>query len=166
MRFSFAAVLGAFASMLTGCSFPADGITIDKAGLSSTRPESTIGAERSNAPWQTFSVGVPTGLAKAVIRTNSTFHLVVTDCRPSAGEVGADGRINLDGWIGAEDVYVDGNTLNLGRLKFRANRDRVFRGVAYVPAAQIKDVRELCFQAVGGSMLGFGFKSNIVRLRS
>ena len=60
---------------------------------------------------------------------------------------------------------MDGVTLNGGHLRVPANRDGFVHGVAYLSAARIKHVPALCFQANGGSMLGFGFKTNVVRLR-
>ena len=97
-------VLIAVGSILAGCSFPFGGLSIQRDGTALVRPEGTIGpGDPSGPPWQTYKVAVPASLAEAVVRTNSTFHLEVTDCRPGAGALRTDGHFDMNGWIGAED---------------------------------------------------------------
>lgn len=158
--------LGALAA--GGCAMPMEGLSVEKAPLSETRPEGTIGPNESKPPWQTYTVSMPTRAVRRLVAMQSTFHLRVTDCRRTeAGRIDS-GRVNVDGLICIEDVYVDGVTLNGSSRqhpKLEGGDDSVIRGVAYVSTSRIGDVAELCFQASGGTMLGSSFKSNVVRVR-
>lgn len=158
--------------LLAGCTLPVQGLAVEKGGLASTRPEGTIGPTGSEGspPWQTYTVLVPSNLARTVTENASTFHLVVTDCRhKDAGRIHQDGHSDLNGWIGTEDVYIDGVTLNQssgGHSKLQGKKSPIFQGVAYVSTSRIGNIPELCFQASGGNMIGLGFKTNTVRVRS
>src|SRR3989344_1745592 len=154
--------------VLAGCTVGTGGLSVHKAGLSTIRPEGTIGPNEDDPPWQTYTVELPARLAQTVTGADSSFHLVVTDCRyKDAGRV-QGGRFDLK-WVSAEDVYVDGITLNAssGRQpNLKGRKGPIVRGVAYVSTSRIRNIRELCFQASGGSMIGLGFKTNTVRVRS
>lgn len=160
-------VLGVLA--LTGCTVRTGGLSVHKAGLSTTRPEGTIGPNEDDPPWQTYTVELPARLARTVTGADSSFHLVVTDCRyKDVGRV-QEGRIDLTGWVSVEDVYVDGITLNASSGRhpdLKGKKGPIVQGVAYVSASRIKNIPELCFQASGGSMIGLGFKTNTVRVCS
>jgi hypothetical protein len=145
-----------------------NGLKVSKAGVVSSRPLGTIGPNVQDGPWQTFAVEVPSSLTRLLLSVDSTFHLIVTDCRPGAGELRPDHQFNLEGYVSAEDVYVDGRTLNGssdGHVRPRENIGPMLQGVAYVSASRIKNVPELCFQAQGGTMFGLGFKSPVIRVR-
>lgn len=154
---------------LAGCSMQMSGLRVEKAALSDVRPESTIGPTEGDGPWQTFRVTVPRQFARRLLATRSTFHLQVKDCRyPHAGRL-ENGRFDRTGWVSVEDVYVDGLTLNGSsgrRTKLADSSGPIVTGVAYVSNLRIGSTPELCFQAVGGSMIGAKFQSNIVRLRT
>jgi len=150
------AVLGACA--LTGCSVPVSGLRVQAAGVAQRRPAGTIGPAGSEgpAPWLTYRVEFPSLYARTLASLDSTFHLRVTNCAPKGG------------WITTEDVYVDGETLNgshPGHARPLETQGAPVQGVAYVSAAETKEARELCFQARGGSMIGLGFRSNVVRVK-
>jgi hypothetical protein len=163
------AVLALGTLALVGCTLPMNGLTVHKLGLSTTRPENTITGSEGNSPWQTYTVDLPSRLTRTLAGMDSTFHLSVTDCRHNdAGRI-ESGQVNTDGLISIEDVYVGGVTLNGSstvHAKAEAIKGPLVRGVAYVSKSRIKDVPELCFRALGGSMMGVGFKSNIVRVPS
>ena len=157
-------------SALAACSLPMTGLEVQRSGVSASRPTSTIGSPESEGepPWQTYTVKVPSGLADMLVRLDSTFHLVVSDCRhPDGATVHVDGSMNTDGLIGIEDVYINGVTLNgssTAHYKPSGREGSFLRGVAYLSTSWIKDARKLCFRAMGGSMFGVGFKSNISRI--
>ncbi|HEY7851917.1 MAG TPA: hypothetical protein VIB82_03025 [Caulobacteraceae bacterium] len=153
---------------LAGCVLPLNSLKIHKAGVSTTRPEGTIGPRGSDGdpPWQTYTVEVPSTFAHALASLDSTFHLGVTDCRRELDDmIGKDGLINTDGLIDIADVYINGLTLNI-HSDLRGSTGPVVRGIAYLSSARIKNVRQLCFRAEGGAMFGVGFRSNLVRLQN
>lgn len=156
-------------SCLAGCSMQTSELRVEKAALSAVRPESTIGPTEDDGPWQTFKVTVPRQFARRLLAMQSTFHLQVKDCRfPHAGRL-ENGRFDSTGWVSVEDVYVDGLTLNGSssrHTKLAHGSGPTVTGVAYVSASRIGSTPELCFQAVGGSMMGAKFQSNVVRLRT
>jgi hypothetical protein len=89
------------------------------------------------------------------VNADSTFHLRVTDCQ------------HEDHPPSVEDVYVDGVALNgpqTGRAMLRSKKGPTVVGVAYLSRAWVETAHELCFQAMGGNMAGFSFKSNVVKL--
>lgn len=157
------------AMTLAGCTVRTEGLAVQKGGLSTIRPEGTIGPNEDNPPWQTYTIELPSRLARTATGADSSFHLVVTDCRyKDAGRV-QEGRVDLKGWVSAEDVYVDGITLNASSGRhpsLKGKKGPIVRGVAYVSTSRIGSIPELCFQASGGSMIGLGFKTNTVRVSS
>ena len=66
---------------LAGCTARMDGLSVEKAALSESRPEGTIGPNESEPPWQTYAVTMPTRAVQRLVAMESTFHLQVTDCR-------------------------------------------------------------------------------------
>lgn len=157
--------VGVLALALGGCAAHSDELVVRAAGLSPDRPETTIGAPdgQEDAPWRMFEVQLPTRFVRKIVAADSTFHLSVTDC----GRDEDHGRVGR-GVFSIEDVYVNGATLNLAGSE-RVSRSQltgsVVEGVAYVSAKDIEGETELCFQASGGSMLGFRFDTNVVRVR-
>jgi hypothetical protein len=138
---------------LAGCGFPMQGLRVHRTGLADTRPATTIGPSESvgSPPWQTFSVEVPSAFARLLVRADSTFHLHVTDCEHDGDP------------ISIEDVYVNGVPLNRPHASLRGDGPTT-TGVTYVSRALLKSHRELCFQAMGGNMVGLAFNSNIARV--
>lgn len=169
MRRSATILLLLGSSTLAGCTMQMSGLRVEKTALSDVRPESTIGPTEDDGPWQTFRVTAPSQFVRRLLAMQSTFHLQVKDCRfPHAGRL-ENGRFDETGWVTVEDVYVDGLTLNGSsgrRTKLAGSSGPIVTGVAYVSTSRISSTPELCFQAVGGSMMGAKFQSNIVRLRT
>lgn len=123
-------IFGALA--LTGCTLSTSGMKVHTAGLSTIRPDGTIGPSGSEGapPWKIYTVELPSRLARTLVGTDSTFHLRVTDCRhKDAGRLD-NGHFNIQGLIGVEDVYVDGLTLNGSSSRssrLRESKVRLFR---------------------------------------
>jgi hypothetical protein len=158
MKVAGPALLVLSALSLAGCRVPLAGLSVEATGVAQRRPAGTIGPPGSEgpAPWLTYRVAFPSLYGRTLASLDSTFHLRVTNCAPEGG------------WIATEDVYVDGVTLNgshTGHARPRENRGAPVSGIAYVSVADTKGAPELCFQARGGSTLGLGFRSNVVRVK-
>jgi hypothetical protein len=130
-------------------------------GFAAARPEPHTIAERSARPLRVYRVEMAPNAARLLKRLESSVYLTGVPC-------GTNNKTFEPDII--EEIYIDGRDMSHGEdhgedidSNLRRNSGHLI-GFSYLKEADAVLVPQLCFQISGGTMYGFSFSSNKLRV--